>query len=70
MPKFGSASLLPLQAPVPPVKFPVNNMIFNAHVLLPPSAVPSQTMSSNVTNGSFGNGQPESLPGDWPLQLQ
>ena len=34
----------------------------SAHVLLPPSAVPLQTMSSNITNGSFAIAQPESLP--------
>ena len=59
MPQFGSASLLPLQASVP---FPVNNMHSSAHVLAPPSAVPLQTMSSNITNGSFAIAQPESLP--------
>ena len=59
MPQFGSASLLPLQAPGP---FPVNNMHSSAHVLPPPSAVPLQTMSSNITNGSFAIAQPESLP--------
>ena len=59
MPQFGSASLLPLQAPGP---FPVNNMHSSAHVLPPPSAVPLQTLSSNITNGSFAIGQPESLP--------
>ena len=59
MPQFGSASLLPLQASVP---FPVNNMHSSAHVLPPPSAVPLQTMSSNITNGSFAIAQPESLP--------
>ena len=62
MPQFGSASLLPLQASVPSVSFPVNNMQSNAHVLPPLSAVPLQTMSSNITNGSFAIGQPESLP--------
>ena len=62
MPQFGSASLLPLQASVPSVSFPVNNMHSSAHVLPPPSAVPLQTMSSNITNGSFAIGQPESLP--------
>ena len=46
MPQFGSASLLPLQASVP---FPVNNMHSSAHVFPPPSAVPLQTMSSNIT---------------------
>ena len=59
MPQFGSASLLPLQASVP---FPVNNMHSSAHVLPPPSAVPLQTMRSNITNGSFAIAQPESLP--------
>ena len=59
MPQFGSASLLPLQASVP---FPVNNMHSSAHLLPPPSAVPLQTMSSNITNGSFAIAQPESLP--------
>ena len=34
----------------------------SAHVLPPPFAVPLQTMSSNITNGSFAIGQPESLP--------
>ena len=53
MPQFGSASLLPLQASVPSVSFPGNN------VLPPLSAVPLQTMSSNITNAI---GQPESLP--------
>ena len=59
MPQFGSASLLPLQASVP---FPVNNMHSSAHVLPSPSAVPLQTMSSNITNGSFAIAQQESLP--------
>ena len=59
IPQFGSASLLPLQASTP---FPVNNMHSSAHVLPPPSAVPLQTMSSNITNGSFAIAQPESLP--------
>ena len=59
MPQFGRASLLPLQASVP---FPVNNMHSSPHVLTPPSAVPLQTMSSNITNGSFAIAQPESLP--------
>ena len=59
MPQFGSASLFPLQASVP---FPVNNMQSSAHVLQPPSAVPLQFMSSNITNGSFAIAQPESLP--------
>ena len=62
MPQFGSASLLPLQASVPSVSFPVNNMHSSAHVLPPPSAVPLQTMSSNITNIGFASGQPESLP--------
>ena len=43
MPQFGSASLLPLQASVPSVPFPVNNMHSSAHVLPPPSVVPLQT---------------------------
>ena len=34
----------------------------SAQVLPPPSVVPLQTMSSNITNGSFANGRPESLP--------
>ena len=34
----------------------------SAHVLPPPSAVPLQAMSSNITNGSFAITQPESLP--------
>ena len=59
MPQFGSASLLPLQASVP---FPINNMHSSAHMLPPTSAVPLQTMSSNITNGSFAIAQPESLP--------
>ena len=33
MPQFGSASILPLQASVPSVSFPVNNMYSSAHVL-------------------------------------
>ena len=61
MPQFGSASILPLQASVPSVSFPVNNMHSSAHVIPPPSAVLLQTMSSNITNGSFAIGQPESL---------
>ena len=61
MPQFGSASLLPLQACVPSVSFPVNNMDSSAHVLSPLSAVLLQTMSSNITNGSFAIGQPQSL---------
>ena len=56
MPQFGSASLLPLQASTPSLSFPVNNMHSSAHVL------PPQTMSLNITNGSYANGQPESLP--------
>ena len=62
MPRFSSASLLPLQASVLSVSFPVNNMHSSAHLLPPLSAVPLQTMSSNITNGSFAIGQPESLP--------
>ena len=62
MPQFGSASLLPLQASVPSVSFPVKNMHSSAHVLPPPSVVALQTMSSNIINGSFTIGQPESLP--------
>ena len=62
MPQFGSASLLPLQASVPSVSVPVNNMHSSAHVLPPPSAVLLQTMSSNITNGSFAIAQPEPLP--------
>ena len=62
MPQFGSAILLPLQASVPSVSFPVNNMHSSAHVLPPSSAVPLQTMSSNITNGCFAIGQPDSLP--------
>ena len=65
MPQFGSASLLSLQASVSfpaSVPFPVNNMHSSAHVLPPPSAVPLQTMNSNITNGSFAIAQPESLP--------
>ena len=61
-PQFGSASLSPLQASVPSVSFPVNNMHSSAHVLPPPSAVPLETMSSNITNGSFAIRQPEPLP--------
>ena len=34
----------------------------SAHVLPTPSAVPLQTMISNITNGSLAIGQPESLP--------
>ena len=59
MPHFGSASFSPLQASVPSVSVPVNNMHSSIHVLPPPSAVPLQTMSSNITNAI---GQPESLP--------
>ena len=62
MPQFGSARFLPLQASVPSVSVPVNNMHSSAHVLPPPSAVPLKTMSSNITNGSFDIAQPESLP--------
>ena len=65
VPKFGSASLLPLQASVSfpaSFPFPVNSMHSSTHVLPPPSAVPLQTMSSNITNGSFAIAQPESLP--------
>ena len=61
MPQFGSVKVLPLQASVPSVSFPVNNMRSSAHMLPPPSAVPLQTMSSNITNGNFAIGQPESL---------
>ena len=59
MPHFGSASFLPVQASVPSVSVPVNNMHSSAHVLPQPSAVPLQTMSSNIANAI---GQPESLP--------
>ena len=67
MPQFGSASLLPLQASAPTVSVPVNNMhssarVSGAYVLPPPSDVPLQSMSSNITNIGFANGQPESLP--------
>ena len=62
LPQFGSASLLPLQASVPSVSVPVDNMHSSAYVLPPPSAVPLQTMSSNITNDSFAIAQPESLP--------
>ena len=62
MPQFGSASLLPLQASVPSVSVPVNNMHSSAHVLPTPSAAPLQTMSSYITNGSCAIAQPESLP--------
>ena len=34
----------------------------SAHVLPPPSAFPLQTMTSNIFNGGFANGQPESFP--------
>ena len=34
----------------------------SAHELPPPSAVPLQAMSLNITNGSFAIAQPESLP--------
>ena len=54
MTQFGSASLLPLQASVPSVSVPVNNMHSSAHS--PPSAVLLQTMSSNITNGSLPSG--------------
>ena len=59
VPQFGNASLLELQASVPSVSFPVNNMHSSAHVLPSPTAVPLQTRSSNITNAI---GQPESLP--------
>ena len=62
MPQFGKASLLPLQASAPSVSLPVNNMHSSAQVLPPPSVVPLQTMSSNITNGGFAYGRPESLP--------
>ena len=62
MPQFGSASLLPLQASIPSVSVPVNNMHSSAHVLPPPSAVPLRTMSPNITNGGYANGPPETLP--------
>ena len=62
MPQFDSASFMPLQASVPSVSVPVNNMHFSAHRIPPPSAVLLQTMSSNITRGSFEIGQPESLP--------
>ena len=62
MPQFGSASLLPLQTSVLSVSFPVSNVNSSTHVLPPPSAVHLQIMSSNITNGGFANGQPESLP--------
>ena len=62
MPQFGSANLLPLQASIPSVSVPVNNMHCSAHELPPPSAVPLQAMSLNITNGSFAIAQPESLP--------
>ena len=55
-------AFLPLQAFFPSVSVPVNNMHSSAHVLPPPSAVPLQTMSSNITNGSFPIAQPEALP--------
>ena len=61
-PHFGSASLLPLQASVEPVSFPVNNMNSSAHVSPPPSAVPLQITCSNITNGNFANGKPEAIP--------
>ena len=62
MPQFGSVSILPLQAAVSSVSFPVNNMHSSAPVLPPPPAVSLQSMNSNRTNGSFAIGQPESLP--------
>ena len=62
MPQLGGASILPLQASVPPVSFPVNNMHSSISVLPPPSAVSLQTRNSYITNGSFANGQPELLP--------
>ena len=62
MSQFSSANLLPLQASVPSVSVPVNNMHYSAHMLPLPSAVPLQTMSSNITNGNFAIAQPESLP--------
>ena len=62
LPQFGSASILPLQASVPSVSFPVNKMYSSSQVLPPPSAVLLQTMSSNITNIGFSSGQPESLP--------
>ena len=61
MPQFGSASILPLQASAPSVSFPVKNMHSSTHLLPPTSAVPLQTMSSNIIIGGFANGQPESL---------
>ena len=62
MPQFGSASLLLLQASVPSVSFPANNMHSSAHVSPPPSAVTLQNMSSSIPNGCFSIRQPESLP--------
>ena len=59
MPHFGKASFLPLQASVASVSFPVNNMNSSAHVFPPSSAVPLQSMSSNITKSSFAIGQPE-----------
>ena len=62
MPRFGSANLLPLQASVPSVSVPVNNMHSSAPALPPLSAVPLRAMNSNITNGGFANGQPQTLP--------
>ena len=62
MPQFSSASFLPLQASVSSVSVPVNNMHSSAHVLPPPSAVPLQTMRTNINNSSFAIAQPESIP--------
>ena len=62
MPQFDSAGFLPLQTSVSLVSFPVNNMHSSADVLTPPSSVPLQTISSNITNNSFANGQAEFLP--------
>ena len=59
MPQFGSANVLPLQASVPSVSFPVNKMHASAHVLPTPSAVPLQIKSSNISNGGFANRQPD-----------
>ena len=61
MPQFDSASILPLQASATSVSFPVENMHSSAHLLPPPSAVPLQTMSSNINISGFANGQPESF---------
>ena len=60
-PQFGSASILPLQASAPSISIPVNIMHSSAHMLPPPSAVPFQKMSSNITIGGFANGQAESF---------